>query len=183
MSLNHQDNHFYQTMVLALILKLMPHYLKVSKHKHHLMLQLLADILSPEQCSLCLAVMCGGRVEVRVPARKQSRRSTTSLRCVVVGCTQLHRNADGYCHSHRAEAAAALAGVLSDHGKREGEETWEETYQRAWRFVLDGIPAGSILDTSVENVEGMLNAQYAQKPRRRWRRRRTRRRTGLLHTI
>ena len=66
------------------------------------------------------------------------------------------------------EAAAALAGVLSDHGKREGEETWEETYQRAWRFVLDGIPAGSILDTSVENVEGMLNAQYAQKPRRRW---------------
>ena len=40
---------------------------------------------------------------------------------------------------------------LRDAWKREGEETWEETYQRAWRFVLDGIPAGSILDTSVEN--------------------------------
>ena len=58
---------------------------------------------------MCLAVMCGGRVEVQARARKQSRRSTTLLRCVVVGCDQLHRNADGYCHNHRVEAAAAMA--------------------------------------------------------------------------
>ena len=30
-----------------------------------------------------------------------------AMQCTVTGCTELHRNVDGYCHNHRAEAAGA----------------------------------------------------------------------------
>jgi tetratricopeptide (TPR) repeat protein len=83
--------------------------------KQHLVLQLLAGILSPEQRTICLAVMCGGRVEAPVSMRKPSRKSATSTRCAVVGCTEAHRNADGYCHNHR-EAAASALGSVTVHG-------------------------------------------------------------------
>jgi hypothetical protein len=83
--------------------------------KQHLVLQLLAGILSPEQRTICLAVMCGGRVEALVLTRKPSRKSATSTRCAVVGCPEAHRNADGYCHNHR-EAAASALGNATVHG-------------------------------------------------------------------
>jgi hypothetical protein len=83
--------------------------------KQHLVLQLLAGILSSEQRMICLAVMCGGRVEVPVLMRKPSRKSATSTRCTVVGCMEAHRNADGYCHNHR-EAAASALGNATVHG-------------------------------------------------------------------
>jgi hypothetical protein len=83
--------------------------------KQHLVLQLLAGILSSEQRMICLAVMCGGRVEAPVLMRKPSRKSATSTRCAVVGCMEAHRNADGYCHNHR-EAAAFALGNATVHG-------------------------------------------------------------------
>jgi hypothetical protein len=83
--------------------------------KQHLVLQLLAGILSSEQRTICLAGMCGGRVEVPVLMRKPSRKSATSTRCAVVGCPEAHRNADGYCHNHR-EAAASALGDATIHG-------------------------------------------------------------------
>jgi hypothetical protein len=79
--------------------------------KQHLVLQLLAGILSPEQRTMCLAVMCGGQVEAPVLMRKPSRKSATSTRCAVVGCLEAHRNADGYCHNHREAAASALGNA------------------------------------------------------------------------
>jgi hypothetical protein len=83
--------------------------------KQHLVLELLAGILSPEQRTMCLAVMCGGRVEVLVLMRKPSRKSATSTRCAVARCPEAHRNADGYCHNHR-EAAASALGNATVHG-------------------------------------------------------------------
>jgi hypothetical protein len=83
--------------------------------KQHLVLQLLAGILSSEQRKMFLAVMCGGRVEAPVLMRKPSRKSATSTRCAVVGCPEAHRNADGYCHNHREVAASAL-GNATVHG-------------------------------------------------------------------
>jgi serine/threonine protein kinase/energy-coupling factor transporter ATP-binding protein EcfA2 len=73
--------------------------------KQHLVLELLAGILSPEQRTMCLAVMCGGRVEVR--ACEPSRKCMTST-CKVAGCPETHCNTDGYCHNHRDAAASAL---------------------------------------------------------------------------
>jgi hypothetical protein len=84
--------------------------------KQHLVLQLLAGILSPEQQTICLAVMCGGRVEAPVLMRKPSRKSATSTRCTVVGCPEAHRNADGYCHNHREAAASAQVNVTVHGG-------------------------------------------------------------------
>jgi hypothetical protein len=83
--------------------------------KQHLMLQLLAGILSPEQRTMCLAVMCGGRVETPVLMRKPSKNSAMSTRCAVVGCPEVHRNTDDYCHNHR-EAAASALGNVTVHG-------------------------------------------------------------------
>jgi hypothetical protein len=79
-------------------------------------LQLLAGILSPEQRTMCLAVMCGGEVEAPVLVRKPSRNSVTSTRCEVTGCPEAHCNADGYCHSHREVAASALANATVHGG-------------------------------------------------------------------
>jgi hypothetical protein len=79
--------------------------------KQHLVLQLLAGILSPEQRTMCFAVMCGGRVEAPVLVRKSDRKSATSTRCEVTGCPEAHRNVDGYCHNHREVAASALANA------------------------------------------------------------------------
>ena len=84
--------------------------------KHHLMLQLLAGTLSLGQRAMCLAVMAGGRVEMLAVARKASKRSATSLHCAAAGCPEVHRNADGYCHNHRAEAAATLAKARMSGG-------------------------------------------------------------------
>ena len=57
--------------------------------------------------------MAGGRAaEGQVATTATSSRSKTSKRCVVVGCPELHRNADGYCHNHRAKARA-IATVAS----------------------------------------------------------------------
>ena len=36
--------------------------------------------------------------------------------CAVVGCSQVHRNANGYCHNHQAQAAAALAEATVSGG-------------------------------------------------------------------
>jgi hypothetical protein len=72
--------------------------------KQHLVLQLLADILSPEQLTIFLAVMCGGRVEAPVLMCKLSSNSAMSTRCAVAGCPEAHRNTDGYCHNHREVA-------------------------------------------------------------------------------
>jgi hypothetical protein len=75
--------------------------------KQHLVLQLIAGILSPVQRMVCLAVMCGGQVEVPTLVRQPSRKSAT-LTCEVAGCPETHRNSDGYCHNHREAAASAL---------------------------------------------------------------------------
>ena len=65
---------------------------------------------------MCLAVMAGGRVEVhKAPTSLMSkvgrlvRRAPVAMQCAAKGCPEVHRKADGYCHNHRAEAAAALA--------------------------------------------------------------------------
>jgi hypothetical protein len=79
--------------------------------KQHLVLELLAGIISPEQRTMGLAVMCGGRVEVPVLMRKPSRKSATSTRCA-----EAHHNADGYCHNHREVAASALANATVHGG-------------------------------------------------------------------
>jgi hypothetical protein len=84
--------------------------------KQHLVLQLLAGILSPEQRTMCFAVMCGGQVEVPVLVRKPSRKSATSTRCEVTGCPEAHRHVDGYCHNHRDAAASALGGATVHGG-------------------------------------------------------------------
>jgi hypothetical protein len=84
--------------------------------KQHLVLQLLAGILSPEQRTMCLAVMCGGQVEAPVLVRKPSMNSATSTRCEVTGCPEAHRNVDGYCHNHREVAASALANATVHGG-------------------------------------------------------------------
>jgi hypothetical protein len=86
--------------------------------KQHLVLQLLAGILSPEQRTMCFAVMCGGQVEAPVLVRKQSRNSATSTRCEVTGCPEAHRNVDGYCHNHREVAASALANATVHGGDK-----------------------------------------------------------------
>jgi hypothetical protein len=83
--------------------------------KQHLVLQLLAGILSPEQRTMCFAVMCGGRVEAPVLVRKPIRKSMASTCCEVTGCPEAHRNVDGYCHNHR-EAAASALGNATVHG-------------------------------------------------------------------
>jgi serine/threonine protein kinase/energy-coupling factor transporter ATP-binding protein EcfA2 len=84
--------------------------------KQHLVLQLLAGILSPEQRTICLAVMCGGLVEAPVLMRKPSRKSAMSTRCAVVGCTEAHTIADGYCNNHREAAASALGNAKMHSG-------------------------------------------------------------------
>jgi hypothetical protein len=75
--------------------------------KQHLVLLLIAGIFSPVQRMMCLAVMCGGRVEVPTLVCKPSRDSVM-LTCEVAGCPETHRNTDGYCHNHREAAASAL---------------------------------------------------------------------------
>jgi hypothetical protein len=82
--------------------------------KQHLVLQLLAGILSPEQRTICFAVMCGGRIEA--PVLIQSSKSANSARCAVVGCPGTHRNADSYCHNHRDAAASVLANATVQGG-------------------------------------------------------------------
>jgi hypothetical protein len=82
--------------------------------KQHLVLQLLAGILSPEQRTIFLAVMCGGRVEVPALVQKPSRKSAT--RCEVIGCPEAHHNVDGYCHNHREAAASALENATVHGG-------------------------------------------------------------------
>jgi hypothetical protein len=88
--------------------------------KQHLVLQLLAGILSPEQRTICVAVMCGGRIEV--PVLIQSSKSANSARCAVVGCPGTHHSADGYwlwhgyCHNHRDAAASVLANATVQGG-------------------------------------------------------------------
>jgi hypothetical protein len=97
--------------------------------KQHLVLQLLAGIFSPEQRTMCLAVMCGGRIAA--PVLIQSSMSANSARCAVVRCPERHHNADGYCHNHRDVAASVLANtaVQGGVGRRvsvfwEGEQAW-----------------------------------------------------------
>jgi hypothetical protein len=85
--------------------------------KQHLVLELLAGILSLEQRTICLAVMCGGRVEASVLVQKPSRKSATSTRCEFIGCPEAHHNVDGYCHNHREAAACALGNEnVTVHG-------------------------------------------------------------------
>jgi hypothetical protein len=75
--------------------------------KQHLVLQLLAGLLSCEQRMVFLAVMAGGHVERKRKSIASVRR-TTSILCVVAGCSVHHRNDDGYCQHHRADAPTAL---------------------------------------------------------------------------
>jgi serine/threonine protein kinase/energy-coupling factor transporter ATP-binding protein EcfA2 len=84
--------------------------------KQHLVLQLLAGIFSPEQRTICLAVMCGGLVEAPVLMRKPSRKGATSTRCAVLRSTETHTNADGYCHNHPEAAAFALGNAKIHSG-------------------------------------------------------------------
>ena len=79
--------------------------------KQHLVLQLLAGILSQELRATFLAAMCGGRVEAPVLMCKPSSNSAMSTRCAVIGCPEAHRNTDGYCHNHREVAASTLVNA------------------------------------------------------------------------
>jgi hypothetical protein len=66
------------------------------------------------------------------------------------------------------ETSVSIAGILKKekrkgHGQQ-GNITAKEMYDRAWQFILDAIPAGILMDTSVSNIEAMFNSPYTQKP-------------------
>jgi tetratricopeptide (TPR) repeat protein len=115
--------------------------------KQHLVLQLLAGILSLEQRTICLAVMCGGQVEAPVLMRKPSRKSAMSSRCAVARCPEAHRNADGYCHNHREVAASALGNTLKIEKKlgraeMEALAPYVRDNTRVQTLVLSGAELG-----------------------------------------
>ena len=64
------------------------------------------------------------------------------------------------------EVAVSLGGILSERRKEQGPEAEEARYARAWNFLLDGIPAGTPLDTDVLNVERIVSAPTVHKPLR-----------------
>lgn len=59
------------------------------------------------------------------------------------------------------ETTVSIANILKRE-KKKGDG--KEIYDRAWQFILDGIPAGILMDPSVSNIEAMFNSPYMQKP-------------------
>jgi len=66
------------------------------------------------------------------------------------------------------EVATGLGRIISGVEKQQVTGNWEETYDKAYQFILDGIPAGVVLETSGESLEVMFNPQSPKNTRRRW---------------